>query len=61
MNRCEESLDKEEPVYVYCKSGGRSNRAAKLLQKAGFKTIDMKGGITAWELAGYSLVTNAED
>lgn len=56
VERSLEFLDKTRPVYVYCKSGGRSNLAAGKLQKAGFKTVDMKGGITAWELAGYPIV-----
>ena len=52
-----ESLDKSEPVYLYCKSGGRSARAAKKLRDAGFtKVYDVDGGITAWNKAGYETV-----
>lgn len=44
-----ETLDKEKPVYLYCRSGGRSGRAAKLLVDMGFTQIyDLDGGITAW-------------
>jgi len=44
-----EKLDKNRPVFLYCKSGGRSGKCAKELKKAGFTTIyDMKGGYTAW-------------
>jgi rhodanese-related sulfurtransferase len=44
------SLNKNEPVYVYCKKGGRSARAAKVLRKLGFtKIYDLEGGITAWD------------
>lgn len=44
-----EALDTEEPVYLYCRSGGRSGRAAKLLVDMGFTQIyDLDGGITAW-------------
>jgi len=40
-----EKLDKEEPVYIYCRSGNRSGKAAKQLEKMGFKEIyDLKGG-----------------
>lgn len=43
-------LDKNKPVYLYCKSGGRSSRAAKKLKEMGFtKVYDMDGGITSWE------------
>ena len=47
------SLDKDKPVYLYCKKGGRSARAAKILQELGFKEVyDLQGGITAWEAEG---------
>ena len=43
------SLDKEKPVMVYCKSGGRSAKAAARLKELGFKSItDLEGGITNW-------------
>jgi rhodanese-related sulfurtransferase len=43
-------LDKDKPVYVYCKKGGRSARAAKILKALGFtKIYDLQGGITNWE------------
>lgn len=42
-------LDPERDIVVHCKSGGRSQKAAELLQKAGFKRIqNLAGGITAW-------------
>jgi rhodanese-related sulfurtransferase len=44
------SLDKEKPVMVYCKSGGRSAKASARLKELGFKTItDLEGGITNWK------------
>ena len=43
------NLDKSKPVYVYCKSGGRSSNAAQILKDLGFKEIyNLNGGITAW-------------
>lgn len=42
-------LDKSKPVFVYCKAGSRSNKAANKLSELGFKEIyDLSGGITAW-------------
>ncbi|GAA4326659.1 hypothetical protein GCM10023115_38640 [Pontixanthobacter gangjinensis] len=42
-----EKLDKCEPVYVYCHSGGRSRNAASMMKKMGFeKTYDLKGGFS---------------
>jgi len=44
------TLDKNKPVYLYCRVGGRSAGAAKQLQKMGFtKIYDMDGGILLWE------------
>lgn len=44
------TLDKEKPVYVYCKAGARSEEAALELQKLGFKKIyDLKGGFSSWK------------
>jgi sulfur-carrier protein adenylyltransferase/sulfurtransferase len=47
-NRLSE-LDPNREIVVHCKSGGRSQRAAELLQKSGFKNVaNLTGGITAW-------------
>lgn len=44
-----QKLDKNQPVYLYCKMGGRSSRAAKLLKEQGFKKIfDYAGGYNDW-------------
>jgi rhodanese-related sulfurtransferase len=43
-------LDKEKPVMVYCKMGGRSAKAAANLKEQGFKDVsDLDGGITSWK------------
>jgi thioredoxin len=50
-----EKLDKSKPVFVYCKSGGRSTKASAKLEELGFKTIiQLDGGIMKWEAAGLS-------
>lgn len=42
-------LDKEAPIYLYCKKGGRSNQAAQRLVEMGFQTIyDYAGGYDDW-------------
>lgn len=39
-------LDKDQPVYIYCRSGSRSRQAGNKLSEMGFKEIyDLKGGI----------------
>lgn len=43
-------LDKEKPVILYCKEGGRSAKCAKQLAAAGFvKIYDYQGGMSKWE------------
>ena len=40
---------KDEPVYVYCRSGNRSGQACLIMEAAGFKnTINVTGGMLAW-------------
>lgn len=54
------SLDRNKPVYVYCKKGGRSAKAATILAEMGFTEIyDLQGGITAWDEEG--LETNTPE
>lgn len=48
-----ESLDKSQPVIIYCAKGGRSGKAAALLQGNGFqKVYDYAGGFNDWKSAG---------
>lgn len=43
-------LDKEKPVLVYCRSGNRSGKAAKLMNEMGFKQVyDLIGGYSEWK------------
>ncbi|TXK73386.1 rhodanese-like domain-containing protein [Mesonia sp. HuA40] len=43
------ALDKDKPVYLFCRSGARSQAAAKKLVKMGFKEIyDLEGGYLNW-------------
>lgn len=49
-----EKLDKDRPVYLYCKAGGRSANAAEVLKEMGFKFIyDMTGGMDEWSEKGF--------
>ncbi|MFV5692347.1 thioredoxin domain-containing protein [Flavobacterium sp. LT1R49] len=48
-------FDKSKPIFVYCKSGGRSQKAAEKLSELGFTTIyQLDGGILKWDSAGLS-------
>lgn len=51
-----DALDKSKTVFVYCAKGGRSGRAASMLAGKGFaKVVDLKGGMTAWNAAGFEV------
>ena len=44
-----QKLDKTKPVYLFCRSGNRSQKAARILKSEGFKEVyDLKGGITRY-------------
>lgn len=45
-------LPRGKTIAVYCRSGRRSLRAAELLQKEGFKVVNLKGGILVWKQEG---------
>lgn len=43
------TFDKNKPIFVYCKAGGRSGKATARLSDLGFKKIyDLEGGMTNW-------------
>lgn len=47
-----EELNKENPVFVYCLSGGRSSAAAEKMRAIGFKNVyELEGGIMKWRAA----------
>ena len=52
MEKARQTLSKDRPVYVYCRSGRRSMMAAEALAKDGFTLYNLDGGIMAWQKAG---------
>jgi rhodanese-related sulfurtransferase len=49
-------LPAEEDVFVICQVGARSAAAVTALNRAGYRTINVAGGTTAWVEAGLSVV-----
>ncbi|WP_376792824.1 molybdopterin-synthase adenylyltransferase MoeB [Thermoflexus sp.] len=41
-------LDPTREYVVYCKTGGRSAQAARIMQAAGLRVRNLRGGINAW-------------
>ncbi len=44
-----DTIDKDRKVYVYCKVGGRSAKAAHLLDSLGYSVVDLTGGWDAYK------------
>ena len=48
---------KDIPIYVYCRSGGRSSSAAKEMEKLGFSEVyNLLGGIGSWNSKGFKTI-----
>lgn len=49
----ENQFDKNDTIYIYCKSGGRSTKAVQLLEGMGFNNlIHLDGGMLRWVKSG---------
>ena len=46
-NKIEKYIDKE--IFVYCRSGRRSEIATRYLNEQGFRAFNLIGGFLAWE------------
>ena len=47
-----ESISKNQTLYLYCLSGGRSAKAASQLRSQGFTVYELKGGMLKWRAGG---------
>ena len=55
MTQLTERLDEVpegDPVYVICRSGGRSARVSAYLNANGWDAVNVAGGMLGWERAG---------
>ena len=52
VNKVEKKYKKDEPVYVYCRSGHRSMKAAQMLKSKGYKVVNLNGGFMGWTAQG---------
>ena len=51
-----ESLPKDKPVALYCRSGNRSKTAARILSEKGYDVIELGTGFRGWVAAGKETV-----
>ena len=45
-------LPKEKPVALYCRSGNRSKKAARILVDIGYEVVELGTGFRGWVAAG---------
>lgn len=50
-----QTLARERPVILYCRSGGRSAMATQALEQAGFDAHNMSGGMLEWQADGLAM------
>lgn len=54
-------LPKEQPIYLYCNTGYRSDRAASFLIRNGYTRVyNLQHGIMEWELADLPVITDPD-
>lgn len=51
-----EELPADDPLYVICRSGGRSARVAAYLNANGWDATNVEGGMQSWHAAGRPMV-----
>lgn len=52
-----QTLDKDKPYMIYCRSGNRSGQTLEMMKEMGFTNIvDLDGGINSWQQAGLKIV-----
>lgn len=47
-----ETLPKDKPVALYCRSGNRSKNAASILAEKGYEVVELGSGFRGWVAAG---------
>ena len=50
-----ESLPKDRPIALYCRSGNRSKSAARILTERGYQVVELDTGFRGWQAAGKSV------
>ena len=47
-----ETLPKDRPIALYCRSGNRSKSAARILIENGYQVVELGTGFRGWQSAG---------
>ena len=59
VEKSKAALPKDRTIAVYCRSGRRSAGAADRLAREGYKLVNLKGGIMAWQEAQKPVTTDS--
>lgn len=51
-------LPEGDPLYVFCRSGGRSAKVTQWLNANGFNAVNVDGGMQAWQANGKAMITD---
>ena len=54
-----DELPEEDPLYVVCRSGGRSARVVAYLANQGYPAVNVDGGMQAWSAQGRAVVADS--
>jgi rhodanese-related sulfurtransferase len=54
-----EELPQDEEIYVICRTGMRSARVTQALNGAGWRALNVAGGMRDWVAAGRPMVTDS--
>nr|WP_116044678.1 rhodanese-like domain-containing protein [Amycolatopsis palatopharyngis] len=54
------TLPEDQPLYVVCRTGGRSAQAAAWLNANGWDAVNVAGGMKSWHTEGRPLVSDHE-
>ena len=52
-------IPSDQQIYVICRSGVRSARAAQALNGAGWQAVNVAGGMQGWAAAGRPMVSDS--
>ena len=52
------NLKKDKTIAIYCRSGNRSKKAAKILTAKGFKVIELSTGCNGWSSSGKATLSS---
>ncbi|GAA1192273.1 rhodanese-like domain-containing protein [Pseudonocardia alaniniphila] len=51
-------LPDDDPLYVVCRSGGRSSRVVAYLAGQGYPVVNVDGGMQSWAAQGRTIVSD---